>query len=415
MEPLTINRIQYRWPTRPVVVICADGCDPEYLERGFRDGILPHLAKLSCAGVQATAHSAMPSFTNPNNISIVTGVPPSSHGISGNYFYDVESETEVMMDDPRLLRSETILSAFASRGARVGAITAKDKLCKLLSAGRCNPDFVCFSAECANACTLHDHGVEGIAEMVGRAQPEVYSGDLSLFVLDAGIRLLQRQRFHLLYLSLSDYIQHKYAPGSAESNQFYSQLDARIGTLASLDIVLGIVADHGMSDKSHNDGTPQVIYLLDELQREFGVDQTKVILPITDPYVVHHGALGGFARVYCDHLPIRQVVTFIQQITGIHQVLTREEACQRFSLPSDREADLVVVSDKHYAIGTQRTQHDLRALQPHRLRSHGGLSEQRVPFLISHPLTKSYTNRISQTPLNNYDIFDFAINGTIGN
>lgn len=413
MEPVTINNLRYRWPTRPVVVICADGCDPEYLECGFRDGILPNLSKLSCEGVLATAHSAMPSFTNPNNVSIITGVPPSTHGISGNYFLEAESGTEVMMDDPRWLRSETILAAFASHGARVGAISAKHKLCKLLGAGRCNPTFVCFSAEYAESCTLPEHGVEGIVEMVGRPQPEVYSGDLSLFVLDAGIRLLKRQHFDLLYLSLSDYIQHKYPPGSPEATHFLAQLDARVGTLARLDIILGIVADHGMSDKSQCDGSPQVIYLQDELQRQFGVGQTKVILPITDPYVVHHGALGGFARVYCDNLPIDQVVTFIQQLPGIELTLSRAEACKRFSLPSDREADLVVVSEKHYAIGTQFTHHDLLALGGHRLRSHGGVSEQPVPFLISHPLTKSYTDRLDQTPLNNYDIFDFAINGTL--
>ncbi len=413
MEPLTINNLCYRWPARPVVVICADGCDPEYLECGLRDGILPNLSKLICKGMLATAHSAMPSFTNPNNVSIITGVPPSCHGISGNYFLDAETGTEVMMDDPRWLRSETILAAFAARGARVGAISAKNKLCKLLGAGRCNPTFVCFSAECAEACTIPDHGVEGIIEMVGRPQPEVYSGDLSLFVLDAGIRLLKRQRFDLLYLSLSDYIQHKHPPGSPGANHFFAQFDVRVGMLSSLDIVLGIVADHGMSDKSQHDGSPQVIYLQDELQNQFGVERTKVILPITDPYVVHHGALGGFARVYCDNLPIDQVATFIQQLPGIELTLARADACQRFSLPSDREADLVVVSKKHYVIGTQRMHHDLQALGDHRLRSHGGMSEQPVPFLISHPLTRSYADRLQQTPLNNYDIFDFAINGVL--
>ena len=413
MDPITINNLHYRWPARPVVVICADGCDPEYLEHGFRDEILPNLSKLSCEGTLATANSAMPSFTNPNNVSIITGVPPSAHGISGNYFLDVDSGTEVMMDDPRWLRSETILAAFAARGARVGAVSAKNKLCKLLGAGRGTSDFVCFSAECADACTLSDHGVERIVEMVGRPQPEVYSGDLSLFVLDAGIGLLKRERFDLLYLSLSDYIQHKYAPGTPEANHFCAELDARIGTLASFDITLGIVADHGMSDKSHQNGTPRVIYLQDELQQRFGSGKTKVILPITDPYVVHHGALGGFARVYCDTLPVDQVLSFIQQIPGIELTLARGDACQRFSLPSDREADLVVVSEQHYAIGVERELHDLRALGGHRLRSHGGVSEQPVPFLLSHPLTDSYTKRLQQLPLNNYDIFDFAINGTL--
>ena len=117
--------------------------------------------------------------------------------------------------------------------------------------------------------------------------------------------------------------------------------------------------------------------------------------------------------MYCDNLPIDQVATFIQQLPGIELTLARADACQRFSLPSDREADLVVVSKKHYVIGTQRMHHDLQALGDHRLRSHGGMSEQPVPFLISHPLTRSYADRLQQTPLNNYDIFDFAINGVL--
>ena len=415
MPNITINDITYRWPERPVVVICVDGCDPEYLERGFQDGILPHLAQLKQGGFYEIAHSAMPSFTNPNNVSIVTGLPPSEHGISGNYFLDTQRGVEVMMDDPRLLRAETILAGFASRGARVAAISAKDKLCRLLAAGRVDSRFVCFSAECADLCTHSQHGVEGVLELVERALPDVYSADLSLFVLDAGIRLLERERYDLVYLSLSDYVQHKFAPGSFQSNRFYRQLDERIGELAKLDIVLGIVADHGMSDKSRDDGSPQVVYLQDELQRAFGHDQAKVILPITDPYVVHHGALGGFARVYCGVLPVPTVLDFIRQLPGIDGAWPRDEACQRFSLPADREADLVVLSDPHFAIGKRCGEHDLSALGSYRLRSHGGLSEQRVPFLLSHPLTSTYSARIGHTPLNNYDIFDFAINGTRSN
>ena len=268
---IELNGVAYQWPKRPVVVVCIDGGDPAYFERGLSDGILPNIRRFREHGFSAVAHGVMPSYTNPNNMSIVTGSPQSVHGISGNYFLDPETGREHMMNDPVFLRSETLLEKFSAAGARVVAITAKDKLRRLLGRGL---DFengcVNFSSEKSDTCTMEENGIENVLDLVGLPLPDVYSADLSAFVLEAGIKILERGGVDLMYLSLTDYIQHKYEPGTPEINDLYSRLDSAFGRLADAGAVVAITADHGMSDKSLPDGSPNVVYLKDVLDARFG-------------------------------------------------------------------------------------------------------------------------------------------------
>jgi phosphonoacetate hydrolase len=399
-DTFALNGRHYRKPERPVIVICADGCDPAYVERGIADGILPTLAGFRGDGLVATADAAMPTFTNPNNLSIVTGAPPAVHGIAGNYYLDRATGREVMMTDERLLRSATILALMSQAGVATAAVTAKDKLRRLLGHGLDGP---CFSAECADAAT---------AAMVGRPRPDMYSADLSLFVLDAGIALLERRAARLLYLSLSDYVQHAHAPGTPAANAFHRAVDARVGRLVALGAVVGIVADHGMNDKALPDGAPHVVFLEDELAARFGAGAVRVICPITDPFVRHHGALGSFVRVYArDPGQLPAMIAASAGLPGIEAVLDRAAAAREFDLPFDIEADFVALGDANTAIGGRRDEHDLSGLAGHRLRSHGGLGERRVPFILSRPPTAPYRARADSQPLRNYDIFDFALNG----
>ena len=168
----------------------------------------------------------MPTFTNPNNVSIITGQPTSVHGISGNYFLDSETGKEHMIVDDSLLRGSTILAEMAASGIRVAAITAKDKLRRLLDHGLENTNSICYSAEFASDETLKWLGRE--------SRPSQYSGDLSLFVLDAGVKLLQEGQADLFYLTLSDFVQHKHAPGEPEADEFMAAIDARIKKLVDL-------------------------------------------------------------------------------------------------------------------------------------------------------------------------------------
>ncbi len=384
---LSVNGRSYRRPSGPVVVVCVDGCENDYLTEASRAGVAPFVGAMLEGG--RIADCVVPSFTNPNNLSIVTGVPPSVHGICGNYFYDRDAGAEVMMNDPKYLRAGTILAAFADAGAKVAVVTAKDKLRKLLGH---KLQGTCFSAETADAETV---------ELVGMPVPSVYSAELSEFVFAAGVKLMARDRPDIMYLSTTDYVQHKAAPGTAAANAFYAMMDRYLAQLGAAGATLALTADHGMNAKHRADGSPNVIYLQDLLDEWLGAGDARVILPITDPYVVHHGALGSFATVYVDS----DVKQKISAIPGIELVLPRAEAAKRFELPADRIGDLVVVSAKHVVIGTSRSKHDLSGLKEP-LRSHGGISEQKVPLLLNRKLNGVPADR----RLRNFDVFDLALN-----
>lgn len=411
---IRVNGIEYRRPAAPVVVVCIDGGDPAYFERGLADGILPNVERFMREGFSAIADGTVPSFTCPNNISLVTGAPPSVHGISGNYYLDVATGEAVVMTGPELMRCGTILAALADAGAKVAAITAKDKLRRQLGKGldvtRGN---VCFSSEFADRCTIEENGIADPLALTGMAQPDMYSMDLSLFVLEAGIRLLERERFDLMYLSLTDYIQHKHAPGTPVANEFYARLDDCFGRLAALGATVALTADHGMNDKSTAAGEPNVIYLQDLLDGEFGPGQTRVVCPITDAFVKHHGALGGFVRVWClgGRATPPAIIERLRGLPGIAAALTRDEVCAQYELPPDREGDVAVIGTADTVIGAACAEHDLSALEGMRLRSHGAPSEARVPFVLSRPLAAGYAARAVAGRLKSHHIFDYAING----
>ena len=430
---LEVNRRSYRLPSQPTVVVCVDGCEPEYIAQAVAAGVAPWLQRTVNEGTALVADCVVPSFTNPNNLSIVTGAPPSVHGICGNYLFDVASGTEVMMNDPKWLRAPSILAALADHGKACAVVTAKDKLRRLLGHGMSG---ICFSAERSDQATLEDNGIEGVNELVGLPVPDVYSGALSEFVFAAGVALMQMNAQHrrpdVMYLSTTDYIQHKHAPGTPGANAFYAMMDGYLGRLDALGCVIALTADHGMNAKTGMDARPDVIYLQDLLDEwlgaaaapgrsraaafttgdgtpeggPWGAHRARVILPITDPYVVHHGALGSFATVY---LPAGTdapaLVARLAARRGVEVVLTRAQAAERFELPADRIGDLVVVSERFTVIGTSVARHDLSALEVP-LRSHGGISEQRVPLILNRRIDALDTQRRWR----NFDAFELALN-----
>jgi phosphonoacetate hydrolase len=400
---ITVNGRTYRRPEQPVVVVCVDGCEPEYVTRAVEAGAAPWFADVLAKGTARTADAVVPTFTNPNNLSIVTGAPPAVHGISGNYFYDPETGAEVMMNDPKYLRCDTILAALSRAGASVAVVTAKDKLRRLLGHGMRG---ICFSSEKADETTLAEHGVDDALGLVGLPLPSVYSAALSEFVFAAGVKLMESIRPDVTYLSTTDYVQHKHAPGTPEANAFYRMMDGYLARLDALGAIVALTADHVMNAKTDAAGAPDVVYLQDVLDGWLGAGTARVILPITDPYVVHHGALGSYATVY---LPAGADAAGlgrrIAALRGIEVVLTRAEACARFELPPDRVGDLVVVSQRHTVLGTAAARHDLSGLDAP-LRSHGGLTEQQVPLLLNRR-TQALA---ADARLRNFDAFDLALN-----
>jgi phosphonoacetate hydrolase len=403
MPSIEVNGRSYRLPQRPSVVVCVDGCDPDYISQAVAGGHMPWMKRTLAAGSAVVADCVIPSFTNPNNLSIITGAPPAVHGICGNYLYDAESGTEVMMNDPKWLRAPTLLAALADAGCRVAVVTAKDKLRRLLGH---KLHGVCFSAEKADEVTRAEHGIDEALRLVGMPLPGVYSAALSEFVFAAGVKLMASQRPDVLYLSTTDYVQHKHAPGSAEANAFCRMMDGYMDELERAGCVIALTADHGMSPKQRLDASPNVIYLQDVLDGWLGAGRARVILPITDPYVVHHGALGSYATVY---LPAGVAATElgvrIAALHGIELTVTRAEAAKRFELPADRIGDLVVISTRSVALGSAQARHDLSGLDAP-LRSHGGLSEQPVPLVMNRRIANLDGNRRWR----NFDAFDWVLN-----
>jgi phosphonoacetate hydrolase len=404
-QELSVNGRTYRPATAPVVVACIDGCEYDYITEAVSAGVAPWFASVLETGTARRGDAVVPTFTNPNNLSIVTGVPPSVHGICGNFFYDREADAEVMMNDPRYLRCGTVLAAFAAAGARVAVVTAKDKLRALLGHGL---DGICFSAERADQVTLAGNGIADATGLAGMPVPSVYSAALSEFVFAAGAALMDRERPDLMYLSTTDYVQHKEAPGTPAANAFYAMIDRYMARLQAAGAVIGLTADHGMNAKFDAAGNPDVVYLQDVLDARLGAGLARVILPITDPYVVHHGALGSFATVYlAPSVSATAAAALVASLPGIDLALQRDDACARFELPPDRMGDLVVVSGRHVVIGTSVSRHDLSGLDAP-LRSHGGISEQQVPLLVNRPLQ----GVPADARLRNFDIFDLLLNHT---
>jgi phosphonoacetate hydrolase len=414
ISAVAVNARRYVLPRRPVAVICLDGCDPEYLEVGLAAGELPAFARIANRGFAAEALSALPSFTNPNNCSLITGVPPSAHGVSGNFYLDRHTGETVMVTGADELKVPTILAAMAEAGIPTAVVTAKDKLRDALAKGlSIGPNAIAVSAQRAHAVQAATHGIDDLIGLVGRRVPDQYSADLSLFVLDVGVRLLEQRRARLLYLSLSDYVQHRYAPASAEARQFLRDIDLRLQALMDLDCTVAATADHGMHDMAKPDGSPNVLFIGDILDRRFGIGTSQVICPITDPFVRHHGALGGFVRVYLtsDGPSVDQVLAYLSTVPGLEAVLPGPEACARFDLAPEMEGDITVIAARGVALGARAAEHDLSQLASERLRSHGGFAEQRVPFLLSAPLDPNW--RAAHPTLRNYDIFDAALNGVV--
>jgi len=403
----SVNGREYSPPAFPIAVICIDGCGDEYLSVSLAQGVMPNLAGMLKNGHRSMVRGALPSFTNVNNSAMVTGCPPRETGIGGNYIIDPQTGEEVMTNSPSFLRLETILASAASAGRKVAMVTAKDKLRKLLSK---NLPGIAFSTERADEVTQDENGIDDIVSHIG-PKPKIYSPDASLYVLRSGVYLIESGQADFCYLTLTDYMQHKFAPEHPESLAFYQAIDHEIGRLLELGCIIAATADHGMNAKCDADGNPNVVYLETELTKKFG-EGIKVICPITDPYVVHHGALGSAVTVYLpEGVDSNEVGNWIMNLEGVAEVHQRDMAVKKLELPGDRIGDLFVLSNRDYVIGRTEAHHDLSQLE-NQLRSHGGRYEEMVPLVLSHRLNKKYYAK-SQGDPRNFDIFDFVCNGVV--
>ncbi|WP_316836022.1 phosphonoacetate hydrolase [Pedobacter nutrimenti] len=406
-KSFSANGITYQPAAKPIVVICMDGSADEYLDTTLIHDRMPNLKKMILQGYRGMVRGALPSFTNVNNSSIVTGVSPAIHGICGNFFYDTEKDQEVMMNSSEYLRAETLLAAAAKAGRKVAVVTAKEKLRDILSY---QLEGIAFSAEKASQAKLETHGIENVEEIIGHSTPAIYSAEASLFVLRAGVALIKNGMADFLYLSLTDYMQHTFAPDTEESLAFYQAQDAELGKMLELGAIIGATADHGMNAKVKTDGSPNVRYIETMLNEQFG-EGFRVICPITDPYVKHHGALGSYVLVYVsNNTPLIEIKNWLSIQPGITEVYDKATGCRILEQPEDRTGDLFVLSARDVVVGKTPADHDLKALDGS-LRSHGGRYEEMVPLVVSHQLNATYKMKAQGDP-RNFDVFDFTVNGT---
>jgi phosphonoacetate hydrolase len=403
---IQVNGKDYKDKQKPVVAICMDGTSYDYYEAA-KDR-MPNLQRFIKEGSMGFVNSVIPSFTNPNNMAIATGVTPDINGICGNFYYDKALDEEVMMNDPKYMTADTIFAEYAKAGRKVAVVTTKDKLRKMLSKDLSSG--ICFSAEFSIQANIEENGIENVIELMGKPNPTIYDPNISVYCIEAGAKLLSKEHFDLIYLTTTDFVQHKYAPNDPEAIEFLANIDHWIGELDKLGAIIAVTADHGMSAKTNPDGSPKVQFI-ETILADAGI-KSRVILPITDPYVVHHGALGSYGTVYLANEDIAPAKEVLNGLEGIEMVLSNAEAVEKFNLPSDRIGELVVLSDEHTVIGRSKDWHDLDKVKSG-LRSHGGIHESVVPMILNRKLTSEYESKLASGDARNFNIYDFLLNGTV--
>jgi phosphonoacetate hydrolase len=188
-------------------------------------------------------------------------------------------------------------------------------------------------------------------------------------------------------------------------------IDTRLGQLEQLGARVAVTGDHGMSAKTKTDGEPSVLFLGDFLNERWPDSDVRVICPIADPFVKHHGALGGFVRVHVMNDAfngIEDMIEACRKLPEVEVACSGKEAASRYEMPEDREGDFVAIASENAVIGSTKEKHDLSQLGDIKLRSHGGSSEQEIPLIMSEALADGAVDRGKSW--RNFDIFDLVLN-----
>lgn len=339
------------------LLLCLDGIDPEYLAVSS----VPTLDQLGQRGWRTIGQGAMPSVTNVNNVSMVTGGPPALHGITANFYHDRATGQSVYMESADFLLAPTIFERAAQSSRRSAVITSKDKLRTLIARGASDV----ISAESPPAW---------VVEAVG-APPPILSVEVNHWLFRAAITLCRTHPPDLLYLTLTDYAQHKYAPETAESQANLAALDSLLADLLNSgpEFTVVVTADHGMRAKTRGLDLGQIL-----AQANISAD---VIPIIKDRYVVHHQNLGGSAYVYLGDLArLEDAMAVLRAKEGVESVWRREQAAVEFQLHPDRIGDLFVLATEETVFGALPAPREAVSV-----RSHGCLHTRAVPIIACGP------------------------------
>ena len=342
---------------RKTLVICLDGCGPDYLERSET----PCLDDLGRRGFQKIVSSMIPSVTNVNNVSICTGAFPEAHGITTNFYFDRDSRQGDYMESADFILAKTMHERAGALGMRTAMLTSKRKLRLLLDRGA----DVCFSAEDAPA--------EAVAA-VG-PPPPIYSIEVNPWVLRACAWVMREVGPQMIYCSTTDFAMHKFAPEEAESQRHMRELDRAVGDIATdnPDVDICITADHGMLRKTRTVD-------LGRFLKKQGIE-ADVLPIIKDRYVQHHQNRGGAVYVYLrDPSAMGDATAALAAAPGVEEVYAKADAASEFHLHSDRIGDLFVLGAADVVFGELET-----IEEESELRSHGSRHESRVPVICSSP------------------------------
>ncbi len=340
---------------RKILIILIDGGDPQY----FDHAEVPNLRQLGTGGFWVTGTCVLPSVTNVNNASVMTGCFPRDHGITGNFWYDPRTGDGTYMESADFLARETLFERAKRVGMSTALFTSKVKLKHLLERG----------ADIAVA------GEEPPPELISKVGPrcDIYSLEINLWVLEAARIVMREQNPDLVYVSTTDYIMHKFPPEHETAQRHLREVDRIIGYIAEEqpDREIYVSADHGMSAKS------RAINLTAKLAKA-GL-QAVFVPVIKDKYVVHHDNLGGVGYLYLkDRAALVDAIDALQKIPGVEEVYRREEAAEQFGLMPDRIGDLFVLGEPEVVFGEID-----REEQSIAIRSHGSRHEKAIPIIGS--------------------------------
>ena len=337
-------------PTIAIIII--DGFDPEYLDACDT----PNIDEVCAKGFLNIGDSMMPSVTNVNNVSMVTGLYPESHGINSNYWLDPASGVETYMESADFILEETVFQKAASLGKRTLLVSSKDKLRTLIGLHAS----VGFSSEqpIEEAVTVHGD------------PPPIYSLEVNGWIMRAADHLMSKERFDLVYIATTDYAMHTYPPDHPESKRHMTILDDSIGELLSNhpDVSLLLTADHGMSSKD------KMLDLRSVLSAR-GIDANPVPI-IKDRYVLQHSNLGGCTFVYLDQDKEAEALDILRNTPGVHSAFSRDEAVAEYRLHPGRLANIFVNAEQNVVFGDP-AQVEMRV----GLRSHASIHERSIPLI----------------------------------
>lgn len=336
------------------IVVCCDGLDPRYLDT-IRT---PNWDTIASSGTSGICSAVVPSLTNVNNVSIATSSFPNEHGITGNTYFDRETNQREYMENPSYLRKPTRFTEFQQSNEESIALVAKEKLEQMVGQG-------CVATASA------ENPPEWLSSAVGDP-PGIYSGKASSWLLNAAVWVAEHKSPDWLYVSTTDVIPHKHAPDEEEARTWLTTLDEGLGRLNELADGFLATADHGMRDKT-------LAIDVEALLAESDIDSVVIRL-IRDKHVYHHQNLGGAAYVYLNDDELLEAIDLLQSTDGIEMVLRRGEAVDKFSLPPDRIGDLMVLGTEESVFGPV----DEGIQESVELRSHGSHHEQTVPFVCSN-------------------------------